>query len=114
MQIVTTPLRIQDLQNLADQNFGNLVKAVVDVEKSILVINDELHADLEHFLLEHGSQQKHLWGINLHPALFNTKDFIEYDSMINLRPNQGNMTRGVDNPSIRNQIRKIITPLFYK
>jgi hypothetical protein len=99
---------------MANQNFGNLVKAVIDIEKRVLVINEELHADLEHFLLEQGSRQQNLWGINLHPDRFEMDDFIEYDSMINLRPNHANMSRGVDNPAIRNQIHKIVTPLFHK
>lgn len=97
---------------MADQSFGNLVKAVVDVQRKTVALDAELHSDLEHLLLEQGSQQKYLWGVNLHPQLFKTPDFIEFDSMINLRPSQGNHSRGVDDPKIRDTIQSIITPLI--
>ena len=103
---------MSELQNIANRTFGNLVKAVVDINKKTVVIDGELHADLEHFLLEQGSIQHNLWGINLHPGQYNTDNFIEYDSMINLRPNQDNFSRGVDNSDIRDQIQQIIKPLF--
>ena len=114
MQIVTNPISISHLQKIADPVYGNLVKGVVDVDKKILVVDAALHADLEHFLLEQGSSQSSLWGINLHPQLYGTTDFIEYDSMINLRPNQNNYSRSIDNPSTRQLIQQIIGPLFTK
>jgi len=91
--------------------YGELVKAVVDVEKKILVVDAPMHADQERFLLEQNSKQENLWGINLYPEFFGEDDFIEYDSMINLRPNQGNKTRSVDDDQIRTQIREIINEL---
>lgn len=112
MQSISQPLKLDQLNNLATQTFGSLVKAVVDVERKILVIDAELHSDLEHYLLDQGSNQADLWGINLHPALFGTPDFIEYDSMINLRPSRGNSSRGVDDPNIRQTIQDIVLPLI--
>lgn len=114
MQIIKTQLSISDLQTIALQTFGNLVKAVVDIRQRLVAIDAPLHADLEQFLLERGSIQTDLWGINLHPDHYGTDNFIEYDSMINLRPNQNNFTRTVDDPKIRAQISLIIKPLFIK
>ena len=91
--------------------FGNLVKAVVDVEKIIMAIGGELHSDEEAILLEKGSQQRNLWGINLYPEL-QGDDFIEFDSVINLRPMHGNRTRGVDDAGVRQKIREIINSLI--
>ena len=91
--------------------FGNLVKAVVDIEKGIMAIGGELHADEESLLLEKGSKQLHLWGINLYPEL-QGNDFIEFDSVINLRPMQGNRTRGIDNVQLRQKIREIVNKLI--
>ena len=91
--------------------FDNLVKAVVDIEQEIMVVDAGLHADEEAFLLENGSKQEHLWGINLYPEHFGTEKFIVFDSMINLRPGQGNRTRGVDNPTIQTAIRRIVQKL---
>src|SRR4051812_31557344 len=81
----------------AKERFGDLVKAVVDIERKIMMIGAELHSDEEALLLEQGSRQQDLWGINLYPDKTGS-DLIEFDSMINLRPSQGNMSRGVNDP----------------
>lgn len=93
--------------------FGNLVKAVVDVEKGIMAVDGELHADEEALLLENGSAQKNLWGINIYPDLTGD-DFIEFDSMINLRPSQGNRSRSVEDKEIQKEIIKIVNSLIQK
>lgn len=107
MKIITDSISRSELQKIADTLFGNLVKAVVDIRKEILAVGGEMHADEERLLLEHGSKQEDLWGINLYPALTGS-DFIEYDSMINVRPTQKNLSRGVDDPKIRGKIELII------
>lgn len=99
-----------ELKQMAVKSFGNLVKGVVDVGKKIMAIDAGLHADLEAFLLDKGSDQKDLWGINLYPDL-EGEEFIEFDSMINLRPGGGNMTRGVDDPTIQEKIRVVVNNL---
>ncbi|MBI2459345.1 MAG: hypothetical protein HYV53_02200 [Parcubacteria group bacterium] len=98
---------------MAEKMFGNLVKAVVDIERGIMAVDAELHADEEAGLIKNGSEQKDLWGINLYPAL-KTDDFIEFDSMINLRPRQGNLTRGVEDEKIQEKIRLIVNKLIKK
>lgn len=98
---------------MAEKIFGNLVKAVVDIEKGLMAVDAELHADEEAYLIENGSMQKDLWGINLYPELTGD-DFIEFDSMINLRPSQGNLTRGVDDLKIQLRIREIVVKLIKK
>jgi hypothetical protein len=91
--------------------FGNFVKAVVDIEKGIMAVGGELHADEEAILLEKGSQQKNLWGVNLYPEL-QADQFIEFDSVINLRPMHGNRTRGVDDAAIRQKIKETVNKLI--
>ena len=49
--------------------FGDMVKAVVDVRREMMAVDAELHSDEEAFLLEHGSAQEDLWGINLYPEV---------------------------------------------
>lgn len=95
------------LQAKATALFGDMVKGAVDVEKESLAIDAELHADLEALLLEHGSEQNNVWGINLYPDL-EGDDFIEFDSMINIRPSKGNRSRGIDSPEIRNKVIRIV------
>lgn len=111
MQLIDHPISRKKLARIAQQTFGNLVKAVVDVDKETMVIDASLHADEETYLLSNGSNQDDLWGINLYPELAGD-DFIEFDSMINIRPNRGNSSRGVDNPQLQARIRTIISKLI--
>lgn len=76
-----------------------------------MAVGGDLHADEEQLLLEKGSRQQELWGINLYPRKFGTDDFIEFDSMINLRPSQNNMTRGVEDSKIRRRIIDVVLTL---
>jgi len=92
---------------MAEERFGVLVKAVIDVEKEVMAVDAELHADEEALLLEKGSRQEDLWGINIYPEMPENEQ-VEFDSMINLRPSQGNRTRGVDSPKIRQKIIEIV------
>jgi hypothetical protein len=110
MQVVTSPIALHELKTMAQKGFGVMVKAVVDVERGIMAIDGELHADEEACLLGEGSSQEHLWGINLYPDL-PADEWIEFDSMINLKPRQGNRTRGVDSPETRTRIRAVVTAL---
>ena len=111
MKVIETPIEITELQQMAKNRFGNFVKAVVDIEKNIMVVDAELHADEEALLLEKGSKQENLWGINIYPDL-SGEDLIEFDSMINLKPHQNNKTRSVEAPEIRAKITKIVADLI--
>ena len=113
MKIIKDKISIKELKEMSAQMFGNFVKAVVDIEKKIMAVDSELHADEEALLLENGSEQRNLWGINIYPEL-SGDDFIEFDSMINLRPSQENRSRGVDNPEIRKKILEIVNQLVLK
>lgn len=108
MKIVDT-ITIGELVQMSENMYGNLVKAVVDLQRGILVVDAEMHADQEQYLLEQGSKQNDLWGLNLYPAKFGSDDFIEFDSMINIRPRQKNMSRGVGDPSIRAKIVELVS-----
>lgn len=95
---------------MAEEQFGDMVKGVVDVERRIMALGGELHSDEETALLEDGSNQAHLWGINLYPSL-PPEEWIEFDSMTNVRPSQGNRSRGVDDGSLRSRIVAIVDQL---
>jgi len=112
MKLVDKTVSLEELNKMAEK-FGNLVKAVVDVGKKIMVVDAELHADQEAFLIRQGSKQEDLWGINLYPGK-KGKDWIEFDSMINLRPSQNNLSRGIDDPQIRKQITNVVDALVKK
>ena len=110
-RVVSTPISRGELQDWADEQFGEWIKAVVDVSRGIMVIGGDLHADDEGVLLADGSLQRDLWGINLHPAVDGAK-WIEFDSMINIRPRDGNRSRGVDDQRTRARIRSVVESLI--
>lgn len=103
MQIIDRPTDRKILNAMMPNYFGDMVKAVVDIEKKELGVDAELHADIEQALLERGSSQYDLWGINLYPEM-DGDDFIEFDSMINIRPGQGNRSRDVQDADTRQRI----------
>lgn len=107
MTIVTGAISLSELKKLAENFFGDMVKGVVDVRLRTLALDAELHADLEALLLREGSAQKDLWGINLYPDMKGDA-FLEFDSMINIRPSQGNRSRGVEDAEVRTVIRSIV------
>ena len=107
MKIVAKTLLLDELKQMAAATFGNMVKAVVDIDKELVAVDAELHSDLEALLLEDGSKQKNLWGINFYPEMQDDK-FIEFNSMINMRPSQGNRTCGIENQEIRQKIVEIV------
>ena len=102
-------IAVAELRDMAVKLFGDMVKANVDVAQKLIVVDAELHADIEQFMLDNGSRQEDLWSINLYPDQFGSSDFIEFDSLINIRPRQGNRSRYVEDEDVRDQITKIVS-----
>jgi hypothetical protein len=111
IEIVRDQITLDRLSALAEATFGDLVKAVVDVGRGIMAIGGELHADEEAALLDLGSDQDDLWGINLYPDQHGTTGWLEFDSMINVRPRQGNRSRSVEDPALRDRIAEVVRRL---
>lgn len=101
------PISLDELRALARTRFGDLVKGVVDLKRRVLLLDAELHSDQEATLLAEGSARPDLWGINLYPDV-DGPDWLEFDSMINLRPSFGNRSRGVDDASTRDAIAALV------
>ena len=108
-----TPVSLADLRDMSVARFGDLVKAVVDLERGLMVVDAEMHSDEEAELLSDGSRQQDLWGINLYPELPEA-DWLEFDSMINLRPSAGNRSRSVDDLATRERISEIVRSLVQR
>lgn len=112
IKIVKNPISKKELINIAKKQFGDLVKAVVDVEQGIIAVGGELHADGEVALIEkEESNREQTWGINLYPKK-QKEEWIEFDSIINIKPSFGNRSREVENPETREKIKKIIQNLI--
>jgi hypothetical protein len=111
VEIIREHVSLDQLRAMAEERFGDLVKAVVDVERGIMAVSAELHSDEEAALLDDGSHQADLWGINLYPADYGAEGWLEFDSMINVRPSQGNRSRSVDDPALRERIMNVVNAL---
>ena len=107
MQILQKPVSREELKRIAENTFGDMVKCVADVRMNLLAIDADLHADLERLLLDNGSAQEDLWGFNLWVEE-EGQDFVEFDSLINIRAWQGNPSRDVLNPEVRETIKSIV------
>lgn len=110
LRIIRNPIRRAELASIDEAQFGDMVKAVVDVERGVMAIGGEMHADEEATLLDDGSRQTDLWGINLYPDEA-SEGWIEFDSMINVRPTQGNRSRDVEDPALREAIGRVVAAL---
>ncbi|MCX7917125.1 MAG: DUF5674 family protein [bacterium] len=104
-------IKLSELKKMAERMMDNLVKVVVDTEKEIMVVGGELHSDEEALLLEKGSKQENIWGINIYPNEKEEK-FVEFDSIINIRPSFGNKSIMVEKEEIRWKIIKILKELI--
>ena len=107
MRIIRDRLTRTELLAMARARFGDMVKAVVDIARDVMAVGGELQADEEALLLEDGSRQADLWGINLYPSE-SGPDWIEFDSMIKVRPSQKNRSRDVEDEATRAAIRRIV------
>ena len=111
IKIIKDKISLEKLKKMAESQFIEMIKAVVDTERSIMAVGGDLHADEEALLLDNGSKQENLWGINIY---FEGADIIEFDSMINIRPSQGSRSRGVESKEIQEKIREIVNKLVIR
>lgn len=112
LYIIENPITRAELKKIASERYGDLVKGAVDIEKEVMVLGGELHIDEALKLVDKfQSKGKDIWGINLYPEKAGD-DMIEFDSMINLKPDLGNRSRGVDSPEIQEKIKNIVGKLI--
>ncbi len=111
IKIIKNSISREELAKIASEEFGDVAKAVVDIEQKIMAIGGELHADEEVLLSEQEhSKRENTWGVNLYPKKIGG-DWIEFDSMVNIKPQLANRSRSVENPEIRKKITEIVQKL---
>jgi hypothetical protein len=106
-----TRLPPDELRRLVGLYFEDMVKYVVDVVRSRVAVGGEMHADAEQVLLEEGSQQPDLWGANYYPGR-GRDGCVEYTSLINIRPAQGNRSMEIQDPALRERVRELTFALI--
>ncbi|MCM2257416.1 MAG: DUF5674 family protein [Vicinamibacteria bacterium] len=100
------PLPPHRLAALVAAWFEDMVKYVVDVDRGVAAVGGEMHADAEALLLDGGSRQTDLWGANYYPGR-GEAECIEYTSLINIRPAQGNRSMELQDEELRARLREI-------
>ena len=113
MKIISS-ISVVEIKEMASKMFGELVKADVDVAKRMVIVDMPMHYDGEQELLKQGSKQSDIWGINLHPDDYGTDSFIEFDSMINIRPSQGNPSKDILDSDVRSKIIEIVSEVVHE
>lgn len=103
IKLITEKADENTLKQVAEDLEG-YIKVVVDIEKGILTAGGLRHVEGEQFLLGKGSVQKDLWGGGLD---LETGE-IDFDSMINVRPNDQNPSREVLSEQKRSKMVEII------
>ena len=107
IEIVRQSISREQLDDIAREYYEDLIKGVVDVKRKIVALGGEMHADSEQVLLEDGSNQSDLWGFNILLDK-NKNECLMYESFINIRPRDNNKGLDVEDPKIREQMKKII------
>lgn len=110
---IIQPISINRVKELALESFGDFAKAVVDIERGAMTVGGEMHVDGESLLLQHGSRQDDVWGINLYPDN-PSESWIEFDSMVNIRPRLGNRSRDVESEATRDKIKKVVNAIVFR
>ena len=109
MRIIDKPISKADLVK-ESTNFidTDTIKGAVDIERELIAVDAPMHYECEQLLLENGSAQKDVWGINLYLDEEDIDDVVEFDSMINIRPTQGNRSRGVEDQETQAKIKAVV------
>ncbi len=105
--VLESRIGADELKRLVDRFFGDMVKLVADIERRVVAIGGELHADAEQILLEQGSAQDDLWGANYYPGL-GPEACLEFTALINIRPSQGNRSMEIQDPAVRQRVADLV------
>lgn len=105
--IVEDALPLAQVKDIAQEYYETMIKGVVDVDREVVALGGEWHMDANNCLIAHGSKQEHCWGFNY---VFDGQGggTIEYHSLINIRPAQGNPSMEVLDNLLRERMADII------
>lgn len=90
------------------ERFDTYIKTVIDIEMKVCSAGADRHFESEDILLKNGSKQTNLWGggIDLDEII------IDYNSFINIRPNDNNTSNEIQNPETRILFEKLMKYFF--
>jgi len=110
IKIIKEKITLDELKEIAKENFGDMVKGVADIKERVLALGGELHADALEALIENGSEPENIWGMNIYPEK-PRQSWIEFNSLINIRPTQNNLSMDIQSAEIKKKVGQIIDQL---
>lgn len=96
---VATPEQIEEMRVAL-----GYIKLAVDVRRRVVAGGGIMHADCEIVLLEDGSAQHDVWGADWDPF----ENLVEFESLINIRPDRGNRSLRIEDPEVRRLVESIV------
>ena len=85
-----------------------IIKLAVDIRRELLACGGQMHADCEAALIEDGSSQEDIGGANW----ISTTQTVEFEALINIRPNQQNLSMTIQDPATKQQVENIARQLL--
>lgn len=107
--LLTSQATDKQIKN-ASKDLDGYIKFVVDIDKKVMTAGGLRHFEGEQLLLSQGSHQENLWGGGVD---LQTKE-LDFESMINIRPVQNNLSREILNSKIRDLVKQIVSDLLVK
>ena len=107
VKVIDQKITESELREIAKDFYVDMIKGVVDIEREILAMGGEYHIDANTVLIENGSRQQDVWGFNWYFDRASDES-VEYVSLINIRPAQGNRAMEVQDASLRDTMKTII------
>lgn len=111
IKIIKEKISKEELEKIAEENFGNMIKGAVDIEKKIVALGGELHIDASEKLIQTGSEQQDIWGFNIYidrPR----ENWLEFNSLINIKPAADNRSADIEKEDVKNKIKEIISEII--
>ncbi len=111
VKIIRDKISQEEFNKIAKNGFGEMVKIVVDVERGIMALGGELHADEEDVLVKDGSNSINLWGANIYVSK-PKEEKLQFTALINIRPAKGNRSMEISDQNIKEKITQIVNDLI--
>ena len=109
IKILDHKIDVEEVKKLADLWYGTMIKGAVDIEIGRVALGGDYHIEDSELLTSTGSKFEDIWGFNIRFEE-NPDGVLEFDSMVNIKPNLGNRSRNISN----DEIIKKATEIIYK
>ena len=107
IKILDKKISINEVKKLADIWYGTMIKGAVDIEGGRVALGGDYHIEDSELLTSTGSKFEDIWGFNIRFEE-NLDGVLEFDSMVNIKPNFGNRSRNIGNEEIIKKATEII------